>query len=45
MGVLRQPIEIQGKKCFQSPGWAMIANVFGFVVSGGDVRKDGDIGV
>ena len=41
-GVLGQTIEIQGKKYIQSPGWAMMANAFGFVVSGGEVRKEGD---
>ena len=41
-GVLGQTIEIQGKKYIQSPGWAMIANAFGFVVSGGDVRREGE---
>lgn len=41
-GVLGQTIEIQGKKYIQSPGWAMIANAFGFVVSGGEVRKEGE---
>ena len=45
MGVPGLTVEIQGKKYIQSPGWAMIANAFGFVLSGGDVRKDGDIGV
>jgi len=38
-------VEIQGKKYIQSPGWAMIANAFGFVLSGGVVRKDGDVRV
>lgn len=41
-GVLGQTIEIQGKKYIQSPGWAMMANAFGFVVSGGEVRKEGE---
>jgi uncharacterized protein (DUF3820 family) len=41
-GVLGQTIEIQGKKYIQSAGWAMMANAFGFVVSGGEVRKEGD---
>ena len=41
-GVLGQTIEIQGKKYIQSPGWAMMANAFGFVVSGGEVKKEGE---
>ena len=41
-GVLGQTIEIQGKKYIQSPGWAMMANAFGFVVSGGEVRREGE---
>ena len=41
-GVLGQTIDIQGKRYIQSPGWAMMANAFGFVVSGGEVRREGE---
>jgi len=43
VGVPGLTVEIQGKKYIQSPSWAMIANAFGFVVSGSDVRKDEDV--